>query len=101
MQLVIGLNLAIALFGFYLTWRIWRVRRVLRSATVVLTLWERNAVLALKTEAAPTAIYRGQQTVTTARAQYARLEQALQQLRQLCAIASAGMWLLRRVHRRR
>jgi hypothetical protein len=94
-QLVISLNIAIALFGFYLAWRIWRVKRVLTAATVALTAWERNTHRALNPDITPALILRGQIATASLRDRYARLEKQLYQLQRIFSLASLGLRLWR------
>lgn len=85
-KFVIGLNIAIALFGFYLAWRIWRVKQVLTLATVALTSWERSLHQALSTDNLPTSLLQTRQATALTRKRYARLLAQLQQLQRIFAI---------------
>ncbi len=84
-QLVIGLNIAIALGGFVLAWRLWQLRRTLVSATVALDQIEAEARLALRPDQAPTQLLQGRDALVQARTRYRRLRQQLQQLQQIFA----------------
>lgn len=84
---VIGLNIAIALLGFYLTWRIWQVKRALTATTVVLTAWERQTHEALDPSHTPEMILRGQQAAAFTRQRYVRLQQQIHQLQRIFMIA--------------
>lgn len=95
-KLVIGLNIAIALFGFYLAWRIWRVKRVLTSATVALTSWERSLHQALNTDNLPTSLLQTRRATALTRKRYARLLAQLQQLQRIFAIALLVMRVVQR-----
>ncbi|MDB9526860.1 hypothetical protein PN498_12745 [Oscillatoria sp. CS-180] len=94
-KLVIGFNLVIALFGFYVAWRIWQMKRWLMSFTVVLTSWERNTHRVLNPERTPELILRGQQATAASRQKFAQLARQLQQLQQILAVALIGIRLFR------
>lgn len=100
-QLVIVINIAIALLGFYVAWRIWLVKQALATAASVLASWERNTHWALNPERTPDLILRGQQATASLREGYARLEYQMQQLQKIFAIALIGLRLLQRGGRRR
>ncbi|MBE7381086.1 MAG: hypothetical protein F6J95_006720 [Leptolyngbya sp. SIO1E4] len=100
-QVVIGLNIAIALFGFYVAWRIWRVRQALAGFAVMLAAWERHTHWALNPDRTPDLILRGQQATASLRERYGRLEAQLQQFRRILALALLGLRLLRSGGRRR
>ena len=95
-QLVIGINIAIALFGFYIAWRIWLVKRALTTAAIALTAWERNTHRVLNPERTPDRLLRGQRATASLREKYVRLDYQLQQLRKIFAIALIGLRLLQR-----
>jgi len=96
-QLVIGLNVAIALVGFGLTWRLWRLRQTLASATVALDTLEREARVALSPDQAPAQLAEGRAAIVFARARYRRLRQQLQQLQQIFGTAIMVLRWVRRV----
>ena len=100
-QLVIGFNIAIALLGFYMAWRIWLVKRALAAATTALTSWERNTHRVLNPEITPELILRGQQATASLRERYARLEHQIQQLQKIFSMALLALRLLQRGGRRR
>ncbi|NER80893.1 MAG: hypothetical protein F6K42_15250 [Leptolyngbya sp. SIO1D8] len=100
-QLVISLNVAIALCGFYIAWRIWLVKRTLGAVATMLAAWERNTHRTLNPERTPDLILKGQQATKSLRGRYARIEQQLQHLRQILAIALMGVRLLQVGGRRR
>ena len=83
MPLVIGLNLAIALCGFYVAWRLWRLRRTLAAATVALTMLEQEAQLALRPDQASAQILQGRDAIVLTRTRYQRMQRQLRQLRQI------------------
>ncbi|MGD1943982.1 MAG: hypothetical protein ACFB0G_22020 [Leptolyngbyaceae cyanobacterium] len=86
-QLVIGLNVAIALLGFGLAWRIWRLKRTLTSASVVITAWERHVHRLLDPQIAPALILQGQRATASTRQRYFQLQRQLQQLQRIFSIA--------------
>ena len=86
-QLVIGLNVAIALLGFGLAWRIWRLKRTLTSASVVIDAWERHVQCLLDSQTTPALILQGQRATASTRQRYFQLQRQLQQLQRIFAIA--------------
>ena len=94
-KLVIGMNIAIALCGFYLAWRIWQVKRELTSITVALTAWESHIHRALNPDATPKLILRGQQAMVSARERYARLLAQVHQLQRIFLITLRVLRVLR------
>ena len=86
-QLVIGLNVAIALLGFGLAWRIWRIKRTLTSATVVVAAWERHVHRLIDPQTAPALILQGQRVTASTRQRYLQLQRQLQQLQRIFSIA--------------
>jgi hypothetical protein len=96
-QLVIGLNVAIALVGFGLTWRLWRLRQTLTSATVALDTLEQEARVALSPDQAPAQLAEGREAIVFARTRYRRLRQQLQQLQQIFGMAVMILRWVRRV----
>lgn len=100
-SLVITFNIAIALFCFYLAWRIWLVKRALATVAVVLTVWERNTHWALNPAIRPELILRGQQATASLRERYALLELQMQRLQRILAVALMGLRLLQRGRWRR
>lgn len=107
-KLVIGVNVAIALLGFYLAWRIWQAKQTLRSATIALTAWERSVHNALDPDQMPTLILRGSQTTASVRRRYADWQTQLRQLQKILAISLVVLrlfqqrgWLGRIANRKR
>lgn len=96
-QLVIGLNLAIALVGFWLAWRLWQLRKTLTSATVALDTLEQETRLALSPEQAPGQLLEGRDAIVLVRTRYRRCRQQLQQLQQIFATTTLILRLVRRV----
>lgn len=82
--LVVILNCLISLFGFYVAWQIWNLRRVLADVAQVVSLSERDTQAVL--EGAPEAILQGQIGVSEVRSRYGQLEPQVQRLQQVLAI---------------
>jgi hypothetical protein len=95
--LVIGLNVAIALVGFVLAWRLWQLKQTLTSATVALDTLERETRVALSPDQAPAQLAEGREAIVFARTRYRRLRQQLQQLQQIFGTAAMVLRLVRRV----
>jgi hypothetical protein len=100
-KFVIGLNIAIALLGFYVAWRIWHVRRELTSITVALSTWESRLHQALGPEAVPKLMLHNQQAIALTRQRYTRLLTQMHQLQRIFTLAlmalrlwqkGAGQW---------
>ncbi|MEO0984499.1 MAG: hypothetical protein AAFY20_03015 [Cyanobacteria bacterium J06639_14] len=100
-QLVISLNIVIALLGFYVAWRIWLFKRALTAAAIAIASWERNTHRALDPEITPELILRGQQATSSLRERYARLEYQMQKLQKIFSLALVALRLLQRGNRRR
>ncbi|RZM79181.1 hypothetical protein [Leptolyngbya iicbica] len=96
-QLVIGLNVAIALMGFVLAWRLWRLKQTLTSATVALDSLEQEARGALSPDQAPAQLAEGRDAIVLARTRYRRLRQQLQQLQQIFGTVVVVLRWVRRV----
>lgn len=94
LKLVVAINMVIALGGFYLAWRLWRVKQGLARFAAVLTIWERNTHRALNPDITPALIRRGQTGTASLRDQYALLEKQLQQLQRVVTFALMGRRLL-------
>lgn len=94
--LVIGLNLAIALGGFWVAWRLWQLRRTLTAATVALTTLEQEARLALSPDQAAAPILQGRDAIMLTRTRYRRLQRQLQQLQQIFGATVVILRLVRR-----
>lgn len=93
-QLVTGLNIAIACCGFYVAWRIWSIKQTLATVVAMLTIWEQNTHQVLNPETTPALILRGQQGTASLRVRYARFNYQLKQLRRLFSIVLVGLRLL-------
>lgn len=82
-QLVIGINIAIALLGFVVAWRLWQLKRTLTSATVVLDSLEQQTRLALAPTNAPAQLQQGRTAIALTRTRYRQLQRQLHQLQQI------------------
>ena len=96
-QLVIGLNVAISLVGFWFAWRLWQLRQTLTSATVALDTLEQETRSALSPDQAPAQLLEGRDAIVLVRTRYCRFRQHLQQLQQIFATTAMILRLLRRV----
>ena len=95
--LVIGLNVAIALAGFVLAWRLWQLRKTLTSATVALDTLEEEVRVTLSPDQVPAQLDEGRAALVFARTRYRRLRQQLQQLQQIFGTAALVLRWVRRV----
>ncbi|HEY9886950.1 MAG TPA: hypothetical protein V6D02_01015 [Candidatus Obscuribacterales bacterium] len=86
-NLIIGLNVAIALAGFYLAWRLWQVKRALTAATVAIATWERHAQQALQAKQTPALMLQSRDALHLSRVRYGRLRAQLHQMQRIFAIA--------------
>lgn len=93
----VTLNLVIALFCFYVAWRLWRLSKSLGAAADALTNWERNTHATINPLVVPPIIMRGQTGTARLRLRYSRLQTQLQRLEQVMAVAGllpmASRWL--------
>lgn len=85
---VIVLNLALALYGFYLTWQIWGLRRTFSKAADALVIAERQTYRTLY--GAPNAIDRRYVGVQHLRQTYRQLEPKVRQAQQALALLGMG-----------
>ncbi len=99
-QFVIGVNCAIALFGFFVAWRIWQIKRALTQATIALTAWEQTVHRALNPDLLPPYLLQGQHATAELRDRYARLHAQLQQLNRIFSLARIAFKVLPLPHRR-
>jgi hypothetical protein len=81
---VVILNLLISLFGFYLAWRIWKLRRVLAAAADLVSRAEQSTYRVL--HGAPQAISRGQLGVHGLKKRYQHLEFQLQRVQRVLMV---------------
>ena len=84
LTVVVIFNLLISLFGFYLAWRIWKLRRLLRAAADIVARAERSTYRVL--HGAPQAISRGQISVHGLKKRYQHLEFQLQRVQQVLMV---------------
>jgi hypothetical protein len=82
----ISLNILIALFCFYVAWRLWRLQQTLAEIADALLRYERSTHNTLNPDVIPPAILLGQRGTARLRQQYARLQRQLQQLRKFIFI---------------
>ncbi|WP_446367684.1 hypothetical protein [Coleofasciculus sp. G3-WIS-01] len=96
---VVIFNLLISLFGFYLAWRIWKLRRVLAAAADIVALAERSTYRVL--HGAPQAISRGQIGVHGLKKRYQHLEFQLQRVQRVLMVLGLIQKTYRSRRRRR
>lgn len=93
----VGLNLVIALFCFYVAWRVWRLSKTLGAVADNLVKWEQNTHKTLNPAVTPANILRGQTGTAYLRQNYTALQQQLQRLEQARALVAllpmASRWL--------
>ena len=93
----VSLNLVLALFCFYVAWRVWQLSKSLGAVADALTTWERNTHNTLNPIVIPPAILRGQASTAYLRQRYSLLQLQLQRLQQLMAMVGllpqANRWL--------
>ncbi|XWK90732.1 MAG: hypothetical protein U7127_11980 [Phormidium sp.] len=82
--IVVIINTLIALFNFYLAWRIWKIRRTIAKATRAILAADHNTYKVL--HSAPKTITVGQKGTKTLREQYQKLEMQLEKLGQVLGI---------------
>jgi hypothetical protein len=82
----ISLNILIALFCFYVAWRLWRLQQTLSTIADALLIYERNTHNTLNPDVIPPAILLGQSGTARLRQHYARWQRQLQQLRKFMFI---------------
>ncbi|NDJ18257.1 hypothetical protein [Myxacorys almedinensis] len=92
--IVVVINLLIALFGFWLACKVWRLRRTLSQAADAIALAERNTHHVLGN--APTAILRGQLGTQELRQTYQQLQPKVRQAQQALALLSLSQTILSR-----
>jgi hypothetical protein len=82
----VSLNLAIALFCFYVAWRLWRLAQTLGAVADAMVVWERSTHNTLNPAVIPPAILLGQRSTARLRGRYAQLQRQLQQLQQVVSV---------------
>ncbi len=90
---VVVINLLLALFCFYLAWKVWQFRRAIAKAANTLLIAERNTHHGL--HGAPDAILKGQIGTSQLRQRYQQLEPHYQKARQALALLSLGQTVWR------
>lgn len=85
---VVIINISIALFNFYLAWRIWKIRRRIAQAAKVIAKAERSTYNVL--HAAPNVISRGQKGTSALRDRYSQLAVQIQRLQQILGLLYLG-----------
>ncbi|MCU0550254.1 MAG: hypothetical protein MUC48_12965 [Leptolyngbya sp. Prado105] len=90
---VIVLNLALALYGFYLTWHMWRLRQAFSRAADALVVAERQTHQVLY--GAPDAIGRHQIGAQNLRQTYRQLVPKVRQAQQALALLGMGRSIFR------
>jgi ribosomal protein S18 acetylase RimI-like enzyme len=85
---VIVLNLALALYGFYLTWQMWRLRQAFSRAADALVVAEQQAYQVLY--GAPAALERPQESAQQLRQTYRQLMPKIRQAQQAYALLGMG-----------
>lgn len=93
----VSLNLLVALFCFYVAWRLWRLSKTLGAVADALTNWDRNTHNTLNPTVTPPFILRGKVGTARLRLSYGQLQRQLQRLNQVLAVVRvlplAGRWL--------
>lgn len=93
--IVVTINILIALFNFYLAWRIWKIRRTIAGVTKAILVAERNTYNVL--HSAPDKVILGQKGSRLLREKYRNLDFQLERLGRLLGILSftQQFWLKR------
>jgi hypothetical protein len=93
----VSLNLVIALFCFYVAWRLWRLSKTLGAVADALVTWDLKAHKVLDPAVIPPAILRGQSGTASLRKTYSLLQFQLLRLEQVMGIVNlfpmANRWL--------
>jgi hypothetical protein len=97
MIIIISLNLLIALIGFYVAWKVWRLQRTLAKVAEILIAAERNTDHAL--QGAPQAIIKGQLGVYQLRQAYRQSGPQFQRVRQALLLLGLGRSLVQQPNR--
>jgi len=96
---VVSLNILIALLGFYVAWRLWRLKISLGGVADALVRWEQKARHSLDPAVTPAALLTGQQKTASLRYQYAQLQIQVQRVRQILRLLSFVPVVSRRIQR--
>jgi len=97
MIVIISLNLLIALIGFYVAWKVWRLRQTLAKVADILIAAERNTDNVL--HGAPQAIIRGQLGIYQLRQSYLKSGPQLQRVRRALLLLGLGRSLVQQPNR--
>jgi hypothetical protein len=97
MIVIISLNLLIALIGFYVSWKVWRLRRTLAKVADILIAAERNTDKVL--QGAPQAIIRGQLGIYQLRQAYRKSGPQIQRVRRALLLLGLGRSLVQQPSR--
>lgn len=87
-SVIIGLNILIALLGFYLAWRIWCLRQTLAGVAKTLGEWDCHLHDRLNPEVTPGHILLARRGTAQIRQQYAHLQHQLRLLRMVWQVLS-------------
>lgn len=88
---IVGLNLLIALVGFYLTWHLWQLHQTLKGVADALLVSEQQLQTALKTKAPSATILAGRSGIAALRSHYGHLQHQLHQLQRLVGLTQLGL----------
>ena len=88
MVTVVIINTLIALFNFYIAWRIWKIRKAIAIAANAIIIAERNTHNVL--HPAPQAITIGQRGTSALRERYQVLQLQTQKLQQIFNLLTFG-----------
>ncbi|NET36644.1 MAG: hypothetical protein F6K19_32220, partial [Cyanothece sp. SIO1E1] len=91
---VIIINVLIALFCFYIAWKVWNLQQVLGRIADALLSYEQSTYNVL--HGAPEAIAKGQMGAYQLKQQYHQLETQLQPVRKALVLLSLGRIIWRR-----
>lgn len=93
----VSLNLVVALFCFYVAWRLWRLSKTLGAVADALVVWERSTHRVLNPAVIPSAILRGQTGTSSLRQSYRLFQFQVQRLEQVMGVVGllpmANRWL--------
>ena len=92
--LVVAINTLISLVLFYVAWRVWKLKQLLRIITDRLSYYESCSHTLLY--AAPEKISSAQQSIYNLRQKNQRLEVQIQQIRQIVSLLFFGRQIWRR-----
>ncbi|MBH8553310.1 hypothetical protein I8751_13185 [Nostocaceae cyanobacterium CENA357] len=87
-MIVVVINTLISLILFYVAWRVWKLKQLIRQIANKLTVYERNTYAALYN--APENIYIGQRNIHNLRQGNQGLQVKIQQVRQIVGLLFLG-----------